>query len=413
MCLVQISGMPVFLLVIFYTRASASTKNLMAKYNNMTLDPETLAARALGWEDESTGAVIPPISLSTTFTRTEEYSARENGTYSRDHGPTQKHAEAVIRELEGGADALSFGSGLAACTASFHALEKGAHVAVSSVIYHGVLSWLEHFAEQRGISYTLYPAGDLDRLAQVLEQTPIQLVWLETPSNPTWAITDIKATCELAHSHGALVAVDSTAATPVLTRPLELGADLVCHAATKYLNGHSDVLGGLLVTGDDNSTLWNRIRLHRLYAGPMMGSMDAYLLVRGMRTLFLRVRHQCANALTVARFLDNHPGIERVFYPGLPDDPGHKIGSRQMQGGYGGMVSVLVPGGREEAIEVVKRARVFKRATSLGGVESLIEHRKTSESDVTDTPQNLIRLSIGIEAASDLLADLDQMLGKR
>ncbi len=383
----------------------------MAKYNNMTLDPETLAAQALGWEDEVTGAVIPAISLSTTFTRGDDYSARDNGTYLRDHGPTQKHAEAVICELEGGTDALAFGSGMAACTAPFHALEKGAHMAVSSVIYHGVLSWLKHFAEQRGISYTLYRAGDLDRLAHVLKQKPTGLVWLETPSNPTWAITDIRATSELAHSHGALVAVDSTVATPVLTRPLELGADLVCHAATKYLNGHSDVLGGMLVTGDASNPLWKRIRQHRLYAGSMMGAMDAYLLVRGMRTLYLRVRRQCDSALAIAKFLDGHPAVEQVFYPGLESDSGHEIASRQMQGGYGGMISILVPGGRDEAIEVAKRARLFKRATSLGGVESLIEHRKTSESDVTDTAQNLLRLSIGIESVDDLMADLDQMLG--
>ncbi len=382
----------------------------MTKKSAGDLAPSTLAAQALGWTDEVTGAVTPSISVSTTFTRNSDYSARENGTYLRDHGPTQKHAESLICELEGGQDAFSFGSGLAACTAAFHALEKGDHVAVSAVIYHGVLSWLAHFAEQRGIHYTLFDPGSLDSLADVLEATPTRLVWLETPANPTWAVTDIRAACDLSHKYGALVAVDSTVATPVLTRPIEFGADLVCHAATKYLNGHSDVLGGLLVTADSSSPLWERIRLHRLYAGPMLGSLDAYLLVRGMRTLYLRVKKQSENALQIARFLEQHPGVERVHYPGLESDPGHEVARRQMQDGFGGMLSILIPGGREEAIAVVKRAAVFKMATSLGGVESLIEHRKTSETDVTNTPQNLLRISVGIEFVDDLIDDLNQML---
>ena len=382
----------------------------MTKKSVGDLNPSTLAAQALGWTDEVTGAVTPSISVSTTFTRKPDYSARDNGTYLRDQGPTQKHAEALICKLEGGQEAFSFGSGLAACTAPFHALEKGDHVAVSSVIYHGVLSWLEHFAEQRGISYTLFDPGSLESLSAVLDATPTRLVWLETPSNPTWDVTDIQAASDLAHKHGAVVAVDSTVATPVLTRPIEFGADLVCHAATKYLNGHSDVLGGMVVTADSSSPLWERIRLHRLYTGPMLGSLDAYLLVRGMRTLFLRVKKQSENAMQIARFLEQHPGVERVHYPGLESDPGHEVAARQMQGGFGGMLSILVPGGREEAIEVAKRAKVFKMATSLGGVESLIEHRKTSESDVTNTPQNLLRLSIGIEFVYDLINDLSQML---
>jgi cystathionine gamma-synthase len=383
----------------------------MSQDFNVKCSPATLAAQALGWEDETTGAVTPAISLSTTFTRQDDYTAREGGTYLRDHGPTQKHAEAVVCKLEGGEQALSFGSGMAACTALFHALEKGDHAAVSSVIYHGVLSWLEHFAEQRGLTYTFFDAGSLESLEAVLVSTKTKLVWLETPSNPTWEVTDLKAACDLAHKHGAQVAVDSTVATPVLTRPIEHGADWVCHAATKYLNGHSDVLGGMMVAADASSPLWERVRLHRVYAGPMLGSMDAYLLIRGMRTLFLRVEKQCQNAMKIARFLHQHQGIERVYYPGLESDPGHSVASRQMKGGFGGMMSVLIPGGRDEAIAVVKKAKIFKKATSLGGVESLIEHRKTSESDVTSTPQNLLRLSIGIEDAEDLISDLNQMLG--
>jgi cystathionine gamma-synthase len=274
-----------------------------------------------------------------------------------------------------------------------------------------VLTWLEIFAPERGLSVDYFQAGDLAELGTVLAGGDVRLVWLETPANPTWAVTDIAAAADLAHRHGALLAVDSTAATPVLTRPLDLGADLVCHAATKFLNGHSDVLGGVLVTSDQDSALWRRIHDHRLYAGPMLGSFEAYLLVRGMRTLYLRVPRQCENALRVAEFLQAHPGVDAVHYPGLAADPGHAVASKQMQGGFGGMLSFRVPGGREQAIGIVNRARVFKRATSLGGVESLIEHRKSSESDVTDTPENLIRVSTGIESPDDLIADLDWMLG--
>ncbi|NQV45211.1 MAG: aminotransferase class I/II-fold pyridoxal phosphate-dependent enzyme [Rhodospirillales bacterium] len=379
-------------------------------HRGLKLKPETLAAQALGIEDETTGAIVPPIHLSTTYVRNDDYEKTQGRSYIRDQGPTQQHAEQVVAALEGGAQALSFGSGIAACTAAFHALKRGERAAVSRTIYHGVLSWLEIFAGDRGLGVDYFDAGDLAGLQSAVAGGDTRLVWLETPANPTWAITDIKAAAEIAHGAGAMVAVDSTAATPVLTRPLTLGADLVCHSATKFLNGHSDVIGGMLVTGDDQSELWSRIHQHRLYAGPVLGSFEAFLLTRGIRTLYLRVRRQCENAITIARFLETHPKVERVHYPGLQSFPGHEIAMQQMDGGFGGMLSFQVPGGRTEAIETAKRARVFKRATSLGGVESLIEHRKSSESDVTSTPENLIRVSSGIEDVDDLMADLDNML---
>ncbi len=382
----------------------------MKKDSKSKLQPTTLAAQALGWEDKETGSVTRPIHLSTTFTRDENYKARNQRTYLRDHGPTQYHVEELVCQLEGGDEALSFASGMAACTAPFHGLKLGDHVAVSAVIYHGVLSWLEQFAETRGIEYSLFEPGNLEDLSIKIIEDKTRLVWLETPSNPTWAVTDIAAVAELAHARGALVAVDSTVATPVLSQPIKHGADIVCHSATKYLNGHSDVLGGILVCADSKTDLWQRIKKHRLYAGPMLGSFEAYLLIRGIRTLFLRVKAQCENAMAIATFLGQHPNVKRVHYPGLSEDPGHEIAKRQMSGGFGGMISILVPGGRDEAIAVVNRAKVFKKATSLGGVESLIEHRKTSESDVTRTPENLIRLSIGIESTDDLINDLSQML---
>ncbi len=377
----------------------------------MTADkaPETLAVQALGLEDPVSGALVPPVHMSTTFARRDDYSLPDGRSYIRDHGATQEQVEQVIRTLEGGYDAISFSSGLAACTAPFHALDTGDHVLVSDTIYHGVLSWLAEFAGARGIEYDLFPAGDLERFAGMIRPGVTRLVWLETPANPIWTVTDIAAVSDIAHAQGIRVAVDSTCATPVLTRPIEFGADFVCHSATKYLNGHSDVLAGMLVAAAD-SAHWQRIRRHRLLAGSMLGSMEAWLLLRGLRTLYLRVRQQSTNALALAGWLAEHPRVERVFYPGLPLDPGHETACSQMSGGFGGMLSILVPGGRSEAVAVTCKASVFKRATSLGGVESVLEHRKTSEADVTSTPENLIRISAGIEHIDDLIGDFERML---
>ncbi|NKB76329.1 MAG: aminotransferase class V-fold PLP-dependent enzyme [Gammaproteobacteria bacterium] len=381
----------------------------MTIHDDQSLSTETRISQALGHEDTTTGAVVSPIHVSTTYARLDDYSLPDDRSYIRDHGLAQSLPEAMLCELEGGAQALSFSSGIAACTAAFHALHQGDHIAVSDTIYHGVLSWLEHFAEARGLKYTLFNASNLDEFANLIAHTPTKLVWFETPANPTWNIADIAAISEIAHQHEVIVAVDSTCATPVLCRPIEWGADLVCHSATKYLNGHSDVLAGMLVTAKD-TPFWQRIKQHRLMAGPTLASLEAHLLVRGMRTLFLRVRKQCENAMALASYLESHRKVEYVCYPGLESNPGHEIAKKQMSGGYGGMLSVLIPGGREEAIAVACKARVFKRATSLGGVESLLEHRKTSESESTKTPENLIRISVGIEDINDLIQDWKQML---
>ncbi len=371
---------------------------------------DTLVVQALGLEDSETGAIVPPIHTSTTYARDENYEKTQGRSYIRDNGPTQQHAEQIIAQLEGGEEALCFSSGIAACVAPFHGLRPGDGVAVSKTIYHGVLNWLAIFGEDHGLGIHYFEAGNHDQLSDILSSGDIRLVWLETPANPTWTVTDIALVAELAHANGALVAVDSTAATPVLTRPIERGADIVCHSATKFLNGHSDVLAGVLVVADAALPLWSRIRDHRLFGGPVLGSFEAYLLIRGMRTLFLRVPRQSENALVLARFLDTHPKVETVHYPGLQGFPGHEIARRQMEGGFGGMLSFQVVGNRDTAIKLALRNKIFKRATSLGGVESLLEHRKSSESDVTDTPENLIRVSAGIESTDDLVADLDQML---
>ena len=377
---------------------------------NNKLSPETLAVQSRGLTDDITGALVPPIHLSTTFTRDQDYGVRNGRSYIRDHGPTQEHAEQLICELEGGEEALSFSSGMSACTAPFYALKNGEKVAVSKTVYFGLLNWLSIFASERGIAVIYFDPGNEESLKFALKDNDVSLVWLETPANPTWIVTDIKRAADISHEVGAMLAIDSTAATPVLTRPLELGADIVCHSATKFLNGHSDILGGILIGNKVNSQLWNRIRQYRIYAGPILGSFEAFLLIRGLRTLFLRVSRQCENAMKLAEFLDQHRCVSQVCYPGLTHFPGHEVAQRQMSGGFGGMLSFMVMGSREEAINVVKRAKLFKQATSLGGVESLIEHRKSSENDLTSTPENLIRVSVGIERYEDLECDLNSML---
>lgn len=372
--------------------------------------PETIAAQADGYTDESTGAVVPPVHFSTTYERTETYEATAGRSYIRDDGPTQQQAEKIIATLEAGKEALTFGSGNAACTAAFHALESGDHVVVSSIVYHGLRRWLDEFAGARGLAVDYFESGDPDHLRKIIRPGGTKFVWLETPANPMWTVTDIASVAGIAHEAGAWLGVDSTCATPVHTKPLTLGADIVCHSATKFLNGHTDVLAGVLVTDKPDHPLWQRIRDHRIYGGAMLGSMEAWLLIRGLRTLYVRVERQAENALACARFLESHPRIERVYYPGLESFPGHEIAKRQMERGFGAMLSFDVAGGQQEAIDRVLKARVFKPATSLGGVESLMEHRKTSEGPVGTTPDNLIRASVGIEHLEDLLADLEQML---
>ena len=386
------------------------SKSLQNK-DEILLSAETRVVQALGFEDEASGALVPPVHFSTTFARdAEDYQTPQGRCYLRCDGATQQLAEAVLADLEGAVEARVFASGIAACTAPFHALKQGEHALVSKTLYHGVLSFIEEFSDSWGIRIDYFETGNLEELEQKLIPGETRLVWLETPANPTWAVTDLEAAAKLAHQAGALLAVDSTAATPVLTRPLELGADLVCHSATKYLNGHSDVLAGFLAVRDPALELWRRIEMHRTFGGAVLGSMEAYLLIRGMKTLHLRVRRQCQNALKLALYLEGLESVEWVYYPGLESNAGHQIAQRQMQEGFGGMLSFLVSGGREEALKVLSRAQVFKRATSLGGVESLIEHRKSSETVETETPDNLIRVSVGIEAVEDLLEDLWRML---
>lgn len=255
----------------------------------------------------------------------------------------------------------------------------------------------------------LFDAADPDALARAAAEGNTRLVWIETPCNPTWDVIDIARAAEVAHAHGAKLAVDSTVATPVHTRPLELGADLVMHSATKYLNGHADVVAGAVVTAREDGW-WQRICEQRSEAGAILGTFEAWLLQRGMRTLFVRVPKSSASALEIARHFAGHPRLEAVLYPGLETHPGHAIAARQMQGGYSGMLSLRVKGGAEAALAVANACRVFIRATSLGGTESLIEHRYTIEGSQSPIPPDLLRLSVGIESTRDLIGDLEQAL---
>ena len=373
------------------------------------LSPETLAAQAMGAVDSETGALVPPLHPATTYEMHPDGSLRDGRAYTRADNPTYDAAEQLLNVLEGGAGCILFASGNAAATAVFQALLPGDHVLVSRILYWGIRKWLAEFAVPWGLDVEFVDVTDLEALGAAIRPGATRLLWLETPANPTWEITDITAAVEIAHAAQVCVAVDNTVPTPVLTRPIELGADVVVHSATKYLNGHSDVLAGAVVTARLDP-FWERIRSWRRNAGAMLGPFEAWLLQRGMRTLFVRVRRASETALTLSQQLQGHPALKAVLYPGLPSHPGHEAAARQMQGGFGGMLSIRVAGGVEQALAVAAAARVFKRATSLGGVESLIEHRLSTEGPSSPVPGDLLRLSVGLETPEDLLADLTAAL---
>ena len=371
--------------------------------------PDTIAAQALGWIDERTRAVIPPLHVSTTYLRDEDNQYRSGRVYARADNPAFDQAEAVINALEGGHQALLFASGMAAATAVFQGLKPGDHVLAPKVMYWSLRNWLMGFATDWGLDVELIDMTSPAAVAAALRPGQTALVWIETPANPLWTVTDIAETARLAHAAGALVAVDSTVATPLLTRPLALGADVVMHAATKYLNGHSDVIAGALVVRED-SPYWQRVRKVRAQLGGTLGSFEAWLLLRGLRTLHLRVRAASASAMAIAKHFDGHPRVAEVLYPGLPHCQGFEISQRQMTGGFGGMLSIRARGGEAAAIAVAAKTAIWKRATSLGGTESLIEHRASVEGAGTPAPPDLLRLSTGLEDAADLIADLEQAL---
>lgn len=351
--------------------------------------------------------LVSPLHLSTTYERGADGSYPGGFIYTRAGNPTRSQFERAVARLEGGVEAAAFASGMAATSAVFRALRPGDHIVVPDDVYYGVRRLLRDSIEPWGLTYSAVDLADLDALrAELRDET--RLVWAETPSNPLCKITDLRSVADAAHEAGAVLVVDGTWTTPLLQQPLALGADAVMHSATKYLGGHSDVLGGVLVTKAQNE-LWERVRSEQTSAGAVMDPFSAWLAMRGMRSLAARMTLHSSNGRRIAAFLHRHPRIERVYYAGLASHPGHRVAAAQMQD-FGGMLSFQVSGNGEAALAVAGRTRVFARATSLGGTESLIEHRASIEEQPSPTPANLIRLSVGLEHVDDLIADLDSAL---
>lgn len=377
--------------------------------DGQSLKPRTLAAQALRRMDETTGGVVPPIHVATTYQRDQDNAYSKGYTYARPDNATVRHAEAVIAALEGAAGALLFASGMAAISAVFVGLPKGARVVASTVMYTGSRNFLDQECPRLGLDVERVDTSELEGLERAASAAPTALVYVETPGNPLWTIVDIAAAARIARRAGALLVVNSTSATPILTRPLALGADIVVHAATKYLNGHSDVVAGALAFAREDDTMARIARVRQIFGG-ILSPFDAHQLTRGMRTLPLRVEAQSRTAMDLAHRLTGHPLVARVYYPGLPDHPGHEVAARQMTGGFGGMMSLGVKGGERAAIATAAAVQVWTRATSLGGVESLIEHRASMEGEGTPCPPNVLRLSVGLEDPDDLYDDLDAAL---
>jgi len=373
------------------------------------LRPESLAAQAGHFLDPESGAVVPAIHPATTFARDSAYEPIGPHGYSRYGTPAWDTLEATLAQLEEAEAAAVFASGLAAASAVVMTLRPGDHLIAHDGIYWAFRGWLQDFCPSWGIDLTLLDLSEPGALDGALRPGKTKLVWLETPSNPLWQVLDIAQLSAKAHAAGTQVAVDSTVVTPVLCRPLSLGADIVMHSATKYLNGHSDVLAGALMTKRKDAR-WESVIKNRNLIGAALGPFEAWLLLRGLRTLYLRVRAASATALAVAERLQGNPAVAQVLYPGLPSHPGHALAARQMQGGYGGMLSIRLKGGFAAAKALCAGVRVFHRATSLGSVESLIEHRRVIEGEGSQVPEDLVRLSIGIEHQDDLIADLEQAL---
>ncbi|MEM9278189.1 MAG: PLP-dependent transferase [Pseudomonadota bacterium] len=383
----------------------------MSKSNSQK--PETIAARLSGFTDAGSGGVVPPMQPSTTFVRDEDYNlVYPENSYGRDNNDQVRLAEKIICQLEGGEDSLLFGSGMAAISVLFSSLKRGEKLIVQSGIYWGTTAHIRSFCEHREITLIEADASDTDALTQLVSREEPAMVFVETPSNPWIKVCDVAALAVATKQASSFLAVDATAATPVLMQPLAMGADVVVHSATKAINGHSDVLAGVLTCSDTSSRVWQHVTRERHGAGAILSAQAAWLLIRGMRTLPLRMARMCENALEIARFLDGHEKVSEVWYPGLETHNGHSLAKRQMHGGFGYLMSFLVRGGKEEALAFCRHLHGIHRATSLGGTESLVEHRHTIEGDLTGCPENLIRLSVGIENLEDLKSELDDALSK-
>lgn len=373
----------------------------------MTMKFDTLAVHAGAEPDAETGALSPPLHLSTTFRHGPAGERCDGLEYQREDHPTQRRLETVMSALEGGASTLAFASGMAAITAMLESLSAGSRVLIPDDCYTGLRRQAKEFLPERGIETVAVDMADLDAVHAACHEG-VALIWAETPSNPRLKICNLAALAQLAHAHDALLVCDNTFATPVLQRPLTLGADVVMHSTTKYFGGHSDVLGGALVFARKDA-LHQRVAHRRHLTGAVLSPFAAWLTLRGCRSLPARMVIHCANARKIAVFLNEHPAIERVNYPGLPSHSDHAIATRQMRD-FGGMLSIEVRGGRDAALAAAGKVKLFINATSLGGCESLIEHRASVEGENPISPLNLLRLSVGLEDADDLIADLKQAL---
>jgi cystathionine gamma-synthase len=380
---------------------------ILADVGETIMKFETRAVHAGLPGDIHTGDVAPPLHLSTTFARDPEGIPLGGHTYIRESNPTQTQLECALPALEDGEASLVFSSGMAAGVAVFQTLSPGAHILLPDDVYHGFRAAARDFLPKWGIHADFVAMDDISKLKAAI-RPETKLVWIETPSNPLMKIVDLQAAIEITRRRGMITVVDSTFATPVLQNPLNRGADIVMHATTKYLGGHSDVQGGALIFRRKEA-LYESVKHVQVLLGAVASPFNSWLVLRGLRTLAVRVRAQSENALAIARSLERNSKVSVVHYPGLESHPGHTIAREQMSA-FGAMLSFRVREGRAAALSVVSRVKLFTRATSLGGVESLIEHRASSEGPHTTTPQDLIRLSIGLEHADDLIADLDQAL---
>ena len=369
---------------------------------------ETQAIHATNLVDETAGAIATPIFLSTTFLRDEDGGYPKGHMYSRNSNPNRDALEKGLAILEGGAKAFAFGSGLAAVSAVFQCLKSGDHVLMPSVGYYASVKLAEEIMGPWGLQMSQVDMENLDAIKAAI-QPNTKLIWVETPANPLLGISDIQAISSLAHSQGIKVAVDNTMATPILQNPIQLGADIVMHATTKYIGGHSDILGGAIIVRDDDE--WSaRLKRVQILMGATQNPLDCYLLARGLKTLPLRMREHSASALALAQLLEKHSAIEQVHYPGLISHPQYELAKRQMPHGFSGMISIQIKGDEANARRVASALKLFQQATSLGGVESLVEHRRSIEGPDSKTPGNLLRLSIGLEHIDDLWEDLNSSL---
>jgi cystathionine gamma-synthase len=370
---------------------------------------DTLLAKAGHSFDENTGSVIPSINPSTTYSRNENYDLISEYIYTRLNNQNYSDVESLCTKLDNGADSLVFASGMAAIAAVLETLNSGDHIVAPNVMYYAAQDWMRRVSSKRNIGLSLFDVTEEDGISKAIQPGKTKLVWIETPVNPTWDVIDIKAASDIAHQAGAILCVDCTVAPPITTRALDLGADIVFHSASKYYNGHSDVIAGILVTKELNNS-WEEIKYIRTHVGGVIGPFEAWLLLRGMRTLSIRFERASYNALRIAQHFEHHPKIEKVLYPGLESHSKHSIAAKQMTNGFGGMLSILIKGSAKEALNVVKHLQHFVPATSLGGVESLVEHRASVESETSTVAKNLLRFSIGIEDVNDLINDIEHAL---